>query len=257
VSVTGLLAQLNEKRVSLSLRGDELVVHGKRQSLAPALLDLLRENKATLVEMIKAGQYVGPRESVGDVPPNLIPTTCDLITPEMLTLVELSAAEIERIVSDIPGAAANVQDIYPLAPLQEGILFHHLLAAEGDVYLSPSLLSFDTRTQLDRFLQALQAVIDRHDILRTAVVWEGLREPVQVVWRQAPLVIEEVSVDPAAGDVGEELRARFDPQLYRLDVRRAPLMRVFIAHDTRESRWIMLHMYHHLAIDHTTFEVLL
>ena len=65
-------------------------------------------------------------------------------------------------------------------------------------------------------------MIDRHDILRTAVLWEGLPEPVQVVWRKAPLQVEEVELDPAAGDVAEQLYARFDPRRFRIDVRQAP-----------------------------------
>ena len=124
----------------------------------------------------------------------------------MLPLAHLSADEMSAIVSSVPGGAANVQDIYPLAPLQEGILFHHLLeTGRRCVSASMPLLAFDNRARLDRFLQALQAVIDRHDILRTAVLWEGLSEPVQVVWRRAPLAVEEVSLDPAAGDVAEQL----------------------------------------------------
>jgi amino acid adenylation domain-containing protein len=257
VSVTDLLAQLNEKNVTLSLRGDELVVHGKKRALAPSLLALLRENKKALLELIKAGEYIGPRDAVIDVPPNLIPPGSDVITPEMLPLAQLSKAEIEQIVVRVPGSAANVQDIYPLTPLQEGMLFHHLMESEGDVYLTPELLSFDTRERLERFLQALQAVIDRHDILRTAVQWEGLREPVQVVWRRAPLVVEEAEIELTNGDVAEELYARYDPRRNQLDIRVAPLMRVYIANDVRKGRWVMLNLFHHLVIDHTAFEVLL
>ena len=77
-----------------------------------------------------------------------------------------------------------------------------------------------------------------------------------MVWRRAPLAVEEVNFEPTASDVAQELRARFDPRHYRLDVRQAPLMRVYIAYDGRDDSWVMLHLFHHLAIDHTTVQVL-
>src|SRR5215208_2268043 len=155
----------------------------------------------------------------------------------MLPLVELTQAEIDRIVAEVPGGAANVQDVYPLAPLQEGILFHHLMAQEGDPYILAVLRDFPHRAALDAYVAALQAVVARHDILRTAVVWEGLREPVQVVWRHAPVVVEEVTLDAGAGDVGEQLWARCNPRRYRLDVRRAPLLRLWTAWDEAQGAW--------------------
>ena len=191
-----------------------------------------------------------------EVPANLISPDCKVITPEMLPLVELTEEEIERIVRTVPGGAGNVQDIYPLAPLQEGILFHHLMGGEGDPYLLAAQFSFDTRARVDDYLRALQAVVDRHDILRTAVAWEGLPEPVQVVWRRAGLHVEEIELEPAAGDAAEQLYARFDPRRYRIDVRQAPLLRIYLAYDEEQERWLVLQLLHHLIGDHSTLEVM-
>ncbi|HET7460420.1 MAG TPA: amino acid adenylation domain-containing protein, partial [Longimicrobium sp.] len=191
-----------------------------------------------------------------EVPANAIPAGCRAITPELLPLVALEQAEIDRVVAGVPGGAANVQDIYPLAPFQEGVLFHHLMSPESDPYLLAGLFGFASRAGVDRYLDALRAVVERHDILRTSVAWEGLREPVQVVWREAPLVVEEVVLDPAAGDAKAQLRARFDPRHHRIDLRTAPLLRAHVARDPAAGRWLLLLLGHHLITDHTTGEVL-
>jgi amino acid adenylation domain-containing protein len=234
---------LNERAVRLQRDGGDLIILGEKDTLTSAFLSKLSAYKAELLDLVDRNN--GDWRSSGFI-----------ITPEMLPLVELSAEEIEKIVNTAPGGAANVQDIYPLAPLQEGILFHHQISTEGDPYLTQELYGFDSRGRLEAFLKALQAVIDRHDILRTAVQWEGLREPVQVVWRQAPLIVEEISIDQGAGDVARQLAERFNPRSYRIDIRQAPMMRVYIAHDEPNKRWVMACLYHHVAVDHMTMEVL-
>ncbi|WP_347905415.1 amino acid adenylation domain-containing protein [Pseudomonas purpurea] len=256
MSVIELLATLKEKGVVLSIRGDQLVVQGNKQSLKePAVLASLREYKPTLIEMIKSGQYSASKTGQVTVPDNGIPPGCTQITPGMLPLVALGQDAIDRIVATVPGGAVNVQDIYPLAPLQEGILYHHISAEQGDPYVLQSQFAFDSPERLGVFVQALQAVIDRHDILRTSVLWEGLDNPVQVVWRKADLHLQEVRLDPAAGDIGTQLHAYFDARHYRLDVAQAPLMRLAYARDERQQRIVATLLFHHMATDHSAMDV--
>jgi amino acid adenylation domain-containing protein len=189
------------------------------------------------------------------VPPNLIDPHCTRITPQLLPLVTLTQQEIDSAVATVSGGAANVQDIYPLAPLQHGLLFHHLAQSAGDTYLLQHLLSFDARGRLDRFLDALQSVIDRHDILRTGFAWQGLPQALQVIWRRAPLPVEEVVLH--GPDVATQLRERCDSRHTRLALTQAPLLRAHVAHDAEHDRWLLCLLQHHLIGDHTTLELLI
>jgi amino acid adenylation domain-containing protein len=192
-----------------------------------------------------------------EVPGNGIPDGCVTIRPEMLPLVDLTQEEIETIAGTVAGGAVNLQDIYPLAPLQEGILFHHRIGGEGDPYLQATQMSFDTQERLDAYLGALQAVINRHSILRTAILWEGLREPVQAVWRKAIMQAEYVELDGVEGDASEQMYERFDPRSTRIDVREAPLLRAYVGYDKEKKRWLLLLLLHHLAGDHMTDELIM
>ncbi|MFJ7338683.1 condensation domain-containing protein, partial [Streptomyces sp. NPDC101116] len=243
---------------------DDFFALGGHSLLAVSLVEQLRSRgvsvsvRALFQTPTAAGlaAAAGPAEVV--VPPNLIPHDAEHITPDMLPLVDLDEAELAHVIEQIPGGAANIADVYPLAPLQEGILFHHVLQADGggaDTYVVPRVLRFDSRERLDAFLGALQRVVDRHDIYRTAIVWEQLREPVQVVVRRADLPVTEVAVDRESSDVASQLTAVAGS---RMDIGRAPLIDVHIASQPGEaSGWLALLRMHHLVQDHTTQDVLL
>ncbi|WP_035642931.1 non-ribosomal peptide synthetase, partial [Bradyrhizobium sp. ORS 375] len=189
------------------------------------------------------------------IPANLITDQTTAITPDMLPLIALSQSEIDRLVGQVPGGVVNIQDIYALSPLQEGILFHHLLATEGDPYVLVAQMAFPGREMLDRYLAAVQQVIDRHDVLRTSVVWDGLSVPAQVVWRQARVEVSEFVLD---GDVPAQLAlaGRFDPRSSRIDLSKAPLLRFAVARDPHRDRMLLLVMLHHMIGDHSTLEAI-
>ncbi|GLX14823.1 non-ribosomal peptide synthetase [Pseudomonas straminea] len=197
------------------------------------------------------------RAAALNIPANRIPDGCTHITPELLSLTRLSQAEIDVIVAGVPGGAGNVQDIYSLTPLQEGILYHHLSAGQGDPYLLQWRLTFDSLARLQAWAAALQQVIERHDILRTALVWEGLETPHQVVWRQAPLSVQAISLDPSdtQGSTLERLQRQFDARHHRLDLTQAPLIRLVHARQPDSDEIVAIILFHHLVLDNSAMEI--
>ncbi|MBD8455202.1 non-ribosomal peptide synthetase, partial [Serratia rubidaea] len=229
-----------------------LIERMRRQGLYADIRTLF--TAPTLAEL--AARVSDSDESVV-VPPNLLAAGTTAITPEMLTLLQLSQRSIDAIVAQSAGGVANIQDIYPLTSLQEGLLFHHLSEQQGDAYLLLTLLGFNSRAGLMRFLGVLQQVIDRHDILRTSILWEGLEQPVQVVHRTVTLPVEFITLDAAQGDAQRQLEARFDPGCSRLDIRQPPLLRCYAAQDCATERWLLAIQAHHLIDDNTSLKLLL
>ncbi|RST47232.1 condensation domain-containing protein, partial [Variovorax sp. MHTC-1] len=241
-----------------SLLAIQLLERMRREGWTVEVRTLFKHPQLAALAAAAAGSPVRQAGAI-DLSASGIPEDSIRIEPGMLSLVELDAGEIRRIEQSVPGGAPNIQDIYPLAPLQEGILFHHLMQAEGDAYVTPCLLAFDSRERLERFVAHLNRVIARHDILRTAVLYEGLREPVQVVCCDAALQLEWMPQAVQAGedtDVAAQLYAQIDPTRCRIDITRAPLMRAVAAHDADARRWLLQLPSHHLVLDHTTQDLL-
>ncbi|MCD0244452.1 amino acid adenylation domain-containing protein, partial [Xanthomonas melonis] len=184
-----------------------------------------------------------------------VPPGCHRISPDMVPLADISQVEIDRIVAAAPGGVNNIQDIYPLTPMQEGILFHHLLGEGDDAYLLRFVLGFDSRERLEGFLAALQTLVQRHDILRTAIHWQQIRQPVQVVHRHAQLRLVEVAADGA--DARERLLAISDPQCRTFDLTQAPLLEAFTAFDMDRGEYVLALLHHHVVCDHVSMHALL
>jgi amino acid adenylation domain-containing protein len=83
-----------------------------------------------------------------------------------------------------------VSEILPLTPLQEGMLLH-VLKSEGDRYIYWIRMRMEISGPLDRDLcrRAWERVAEENPMLRTAVRWENIKQPVQVVLKDHPLAL--------------------------------------------------------------------
>jgi amino acid adenylation domain-containing protein len=145
---------------------------------------------------------------------------------------------------------SDIEDIYELSPLQQGLLFHSLYDGDADVYVNQRSFLIDGPLDPDALADAWKQAVGAHPALRTSFHWDGLDKPLQVVHRDVPVAIsrhdwsgagEERSQDQFVRLLADDLAAGFDPAV-------PPLQRLHLA-KIGEHRYAFVWSHHLLLLD--------
>jgi amino acid adenylation domain-containing protein/non-ribosomal peptide synthase protein (TIGR01720 family) len=172
-----------------------------------------------------------------------------------LELVVLDQSEIESFEQQYP----DLEDVWPLTPLQEGLLFHAHYDSEGeDPYLVQLVFELDGAIYSARLRRALDALLDRHASLRVAFHQNRQGQPLQIVLDRCAMPWQYH--DLSAFEPGERLRRadaiENDDRRTRFVLSEAPLIRAILVRLTAERHRLLLTQ-HHLLGDGWSGSVLL
>ncbi|MFP2902575.1 amino acid adenylation domain-containing protein, partial [Corallococcus sp. 4LFB] len=168
-------------------------------------------------------------------------------SPGDFPLAPLSQPALDTLLRQAPG---RVEDVYPLSPTQQGMLFHALVSPGSDVYLLQNSWAVHSALDLEALSRAWHATLQRHPALRASFHWKQLDAPMQLVHAQVPNTFEAFDWRAASPAEQEARLAQVisDERRTGFDFTRAPLLRLR-AFRLQDAVWRLLFSHHHLMMD--------
>src|SRR4028119_2284308 len=151
----------------------------------------------------------------------------------------------------------QIEDIYELSPMQQGMLFHTLAAPNSGMYFEQLSCTLQGNLDVSKFKQAWQQVVERHPILRTAFFWEGLEKPYQVVYRRVDLpweVQDWRELSPQAQEKQLEAFLKADRER-GFELSRSPLIRLTLIR-IAEDAYHFVRSHHHILLEGWSWSLL-
>ncbi len=152
----------------------------------------------------------------------------------------------------------DIEAVYPLSPMQQGMLFHTLYHPEAGQYFEQMSATFRGALDVEAFRKAWQRVIDRNAILRTSFVWKKVTRMMQVVHKQAELpfrFLDWRGVPPGEQESRFELLMKEDRQK-GFHLGRPPLLRITLI-QIGDDAYKFLWSHHHILLDGWSLPILL
>ena len=168
------------------------------------------------------------------------------LVPADFPLAVIAQDELDRLAARGPMA-----DLYPLSPMQQGLLFHSVYeSAQTSLYTLRFRGHVDGAVDPEAFREAWQIVLDRHDILRTGFVWNRTDRPLQVVYDAVRMPMDVQDWRHLPPDERDARLAAFveDDERRGFDLEAAPLMRMALIR-LGDAHWYAAWTTHHLITD--------
>jgi len=144
----------------------------------------------------------------------------------------------------------DIEDLYPLSPMQEGMLFHAVSEADAQAYQVEVAYRLNGLLDIPLFRRAWARIVARHAVLRTSFLWEGLRRPLQSVHRTVDIPWHIEDWRGLSAHEHEQNLDRFlvDDRARGFDLQQPPLMRCAVLRTGNDEYWFVWSQ-HHLLMD--------
>ncbi|HEX7771653.1 MAG TPA: condensation domain-containing protein, partial [Pyrinomonadaceae bacterium] len=164
-------------------------------------------------------------------------------------------AALRSIIAE-PKTAVEIEERYPLSPLQQGMLFHSVYAPDSPVYIGQLSFALAGPLDVETFIEAWRRAVARHAVLRTSFTWENVDEPLQAVHVRVDLPLEHLDWRELP-DHERRLDSLLEEERRRgFELSIAPLMRLKLAQLGDES-YTLIWTHHHLLLDGWSIATLL
>ncbi len=171
------------------------------------------------------------------------------LTPGDLSSRNITVSEVEAVYREMEDWRQHITDIYSLTPMQTGMLYHFLREKDSPAYFEQAVIVLKGSVDKDTFERAFHQVIKRHDILRTAFVYEKVDKPVQVVLKDRPakMYFKDISLLPE-----EEKKSYLEDYMAGdrekgFDLTREPLIRISLIKS--DDMYHLIWSFHHMIMD--------
>ncbi|MBT2572354.1 amino acid adenylation domain-containing protein, partial [Bacillus sp. ISL-51] len=226
-----------------------------------AVLDLngmIAEGKLSLILSYSNKQYERStmahfaknlKESLQEVIAHCVSQQQTSLTPSDILLKDITIDELEKLLEQTR-ELGEVENIYPLTPMQKGMLFHSLFDPNSGAYFQQTTFDLHGDLDIDSFSKSLDGLSQRYDIFRTNFYRGWKDQPLQIILKTKKIGFQFIDLREMTEARKEEMLQEYarEDKIRGFDLEKDALMRLFILR-TDETTYRFIWSFHHILMD--------